>query len=92
MEKFGGATNFAILLHIVEGINDGICKVNTFGQIEANQRDAPILCHVHVPLSSFTLSFYSNPSKNITTSCVVNMVSCELLLPNPTSSFHPKSK
>jgi hypothetical protein len=63
MEKFVGATNFAILLHIVEGIGDGIHKVNTLGQIEASKRDMPILRHVHVPLSSIMLSLYSNPSK-----------------------------
>lgn len=47
--KFGHASNSVILLHIVEGVDDGIRQVRTLGQIEASQRDTPILCHVHMP-------------------------------------------
>lgn len=56
MQNLGSASNFVILLHIVEGVDDGIRQERTLGQIEASQRDTPILCHVHMPFVSHVIT------------------------------------
>jgi len=63
-KKFGGATNFVTLFHIVERIYDGINQVSTLNQIEASQRYMTILRHVHVPFVSHVIILLQSIQKH----------------------------
>jgi hypothetical protein len=64
MEKFGHATNFTILQDIVKGVDDGICQVSAFDQVEANQKGTPILHHVHVPFANHVITLFQSIPKH----------------------------